>query len=139
MKDGFVEVARIGTGRGGYPRLLVNSRNWCLRLGGGKDDKAWYFTRLPQLFEALTDYLARRGMAGGDVSRTLGQLYAQVCEALSDARQLGARLEEKIVHLTRLMATGTTGPSAPTPLVRFHRLRRSGGDHGRSTPPRRKA
>jgi len=84
MKNGWNEVARLGTGEGNYPHVLVDKHGWCLRLGRERGEEK-YYSSLPTLLEGLIEHLSRFRLRHCPVLMTAAAMLSEVRAALEEA------------------------------------------------------
>ncbi len=84
MKNGWKEVARLGTGGAGYPHVLVDAHGWCLRLGRERGEER-YYSNLPSLLQGLIEQLARARLRQCPVLMSASAMLAEVRAALDEA------------------------------------------------------
>jgi hypothetical protein len=84
MKNGWKEVARLGSGDGSYPHVLVDAHGWCLRLGRARGQER-YYSNLPSLLQGLIEQLTRLRLRHCPVLANASAMLAEVRAALNEA------------------------------------------------------
>ena len=92
MKNGWNEVARLGTAEDGYPHVLVDAHGWCLRLGRARPDEK-YYSGLPSLLQGLIEHVVRRHLRDCGTLNSATAMLAEVRAALDQAARFQGTLE----------------------------------------------
>lgn len=92
MKVRMRELARLGPGKGGYPRILADSRNWILQLGPDKRRELRYYTSWTTFVNGLVEHLMRRRLGDGTLIEGLHGIVRAHRKFLAEAKDLVERV-----------------------------------------------
>jgi hypothetical protein len=100
VKNGWNEVARLGTAEDGYPHVLVDAHGWCLRLGRTRSDEKFY-SNLPSLLQGLIEHVIRRHLRDCGTLNSAESMLTEVRVALDQA----ARFQSTLAAATHQQST----------------------------------
>jgi hypothetical protein len=123
LKNGWKEVARLGTGGMGYPHVLVDAYGWCLRLGPNSRSDDKYYSRLETLLEGLIVHLVRRRMMSLRPILDLRGLVQEISSATRMALSMTEKIDKETLSVRASPSTTSTeGPEASRPLLSLLRV-----------------
>ena len=114
MKNGWNEVARLGSEPGGYPHVLVDKHGWCLRLGRARGEEK-YYSNLPSLLQGLIEHVIRRHLRNCGTLHSAAAMLAEVRAALDQAARFQGTLSATTRQQSSIRPLVPSNPPAPGP------------------------